>query len=492
MISAAALSLALVTQDAAPLRASASDSAPTQAQLWPGDALEVRGEHLGWLQVWDHRRERPGYIRATQVRTIGTEPGAASELLAVVHFVRDTPGAESLGIAYTAAYLKAAPAGQVNPEAWEALGQMADRLAQRASSRSAVGLAQAGITAVPAGGVDARLSGHLDGVRAYGVRFTSIEQDGSVRLCYDGEAYQRLLSHAQASASQRARALLGLTRQECLAPELSLSEREARHQARATALDSLSTSDWVALPETLRHQLRLRRAGIWAELAFAQARRAVSPQAAGQRALQEFAATQRNELSEDDQAAYKEAAIRVGASRWAAESVPPAAALAARPVLITRPGEPGQTCVLLVDAQHGPRVPLLQRCTYGVPWLASAQPNVQGTAIALAVQALPTWRELWLMRQTATGWTLEVMPPAAGNVLGSDMGYVEFAGWVPEAEPKVLLARETRSDGRYQRRFEVVRQDTLSVDKQASTPDLLASFKRWSDPSWRKQSVALR
>ena len=78
MIAAAALSLALVTHDAAPLRAAANDNAPTQAQLWPGDALEVRGERLGWLQVWDHRRERPGYIRGSHVRPISTDAAKAS------------------------------------------------------------------------------------------------------------------------------------------------------------------------------------------------------------------------------------------------------------------------------------------------------------------------------------------------------------------------------------------------------------------------------
>ncbi|TDM09519.1 MAG: hypothetical protein C4K60_09775 [Ideonella sp. MAG2] len=492
MIAAAALSLALVTQDAAPLRAAANDNAPTQAQLWPGDALEVRGERLGWLQVWDHRRERPGYIRATHVRPISTEAARAPELLSVLRFVRDTPGAESLGIAYAAAYLKAVPATQLNPEALDALGHMAERLAQRASSRHAVALAQAGITAAPTGGVDSRLSGHLDGVRAYGVSFQSFEQDGSVRLCYDGEAFQRLLAHPQATPEQKGRALLGLTRHDCVAPTLTLSEREAHTQRRAALLDSLDASEWAALPEQMRNQLRLRRAGVWAELAHSQARRGQAAQAAGQRALQELAAILKTELSDDDQAAYKEAAIRVGASRWAAEAAMPAAALSARPSLMTQAGEPGQTCVLLVDAQHGPQAPLLKRCTWGVPWLASAKVNVRGDAVALAVQPLPAWRELWLMKKTESGWAVEVMPPASGNVLGSDLGYVEFAGWVPETEPKLLLARESRSEGRFTRRFEVAQQDTLTVDKQASTPELLTGFKRWAEPAWRKQTVALR
>ena len=44
------------------------DSAAQQAVLWQGDALEVRGERFGYLQVYDHRRERAGYVLASQVR----------------------------------------------------------------------------------------------------------------------------------------------------------------------------------------------------------------------------------------------------------------------------------------------------------------------------------------------------------------------------------------------------------------------------------------
>jgi len=101
--------LAIVTQNQASLRAAPKDSAAQQAVLWQGDALEIRGQKLDYLQVYDHRRERVGYIKATQVRTTSLSAAEAPELLSVVRFVRDTPGAEALGINYAAAYLKAVP-----------------------------------------------------------------------------------------------------------------------------------------------------------------------------------------------------------------------------------------------------------------------------------------------------------------------------------------------------------------------------------------------
>ncbi|HEY0095516.1 MAG TPA: hypothetical protein VGB96_14390, partial [Archangium sp.] len=121
--------IALVVQDQAPLRAAPQDSAPRQATLWQGEWLEVRGERQGFLQVYDHRRERPGYVREHQVRIIRLEEASVPRLQAVVEFLKDTSGSEALGIGYAAALLRAAPASQVGPELFDALGTAADRLA---------------------------------------------------------------------------------------------------------------------------------------------------------------------------------------------------------------------------------------------------------------------------------------------------------------------------------------------------------------------------
>ncbi|MCD2341019.1 hypothetical protein LRH25_11760 [Ideonella azotifigens] len=488
--------LAIVSLDNTSLRAGPKDSALQQAQLWQGDLLEVRGEKLDYLQVYDHRRERAGYVRASSVRRIGTTEADAPELLAVLRFVRDTPAAEALGVAYAAAYLQAVPAKQLKAEPFDALGTLAERLARRASARNA------------ANTTDNKLAAHLEGVASYGVKIASFEQDGQVQLCYDGEAFRRVLAMPGATPAQRARAALALTREDCIDPALTATAREALDRWRGDVLNRLTPADWTALPEQTRNRLRMRSAGVWATLAFQQARRGDASQAAGQRALDTLAGVVKTELSDDDQLDYQEAAIRVGASRWAAEPpLPPIAVATAndRPQLSTKPGRTGETCVLLTDARHDATHPLLRRCSFGVAWLASTSISRDGKAATLAVQPLAGWRELWVMRSSADaegGWTLDVLPPAAGNPLGSDLGYIEAAGWTAEPEPKLLVARETRTDNsaantstlgpRNIRRFEVTRLSNLEVDKSASSPQILAAFQRWQDPQWKRQSVSLR
>jgi hypothetical protein len=59
-------------------------------------------------------------------------------------------------------------------------------------------------------------------------------------------------------------------------------------------------------------------------------------------------------------------------------------------------------------------------------------------------------------------------------------------------QPRLLVAREALDDqGRFVRRFEVLRLDTLAVERWASTPELLTAF-RWQDPGWKQHTVALR
>ena len=130
---AASMGSAIVVQDQASLRSAPRQSAQQQTTLWQGEVLEVRGERMDYLQVWDHKRERGGFIRASEVRRVALTEDEAPALLAVLRFVRDTPGAEALGIGFTAAWLQAAPgpvlAGGQGAQALEALGTLADRLA---------------------------------------------------------------------------------------------------------------------------------------------------------------------------------------------------------------------------------------------------------------------------------------------------------------------------------------------------------------------------
>lgn len=467
--------IALVAQDQTSLRAAPRDSAIQQAVLWQGDSLEIRGEKGDFLQVYDHRRERSGYIRANQVRIQSLQPENAGELLTVLRFLRDAPGHEALGIAYAAAYLKAAPAASIDAEAFDALGTLAERLARRAStSHGKTGKAS-----------DTTVAAHLEIAASYGVTMSSFERDGQVQLCYNGDAYRRVMA-LPASNAQRARAALALTRHDCISPDLPPSER---HHLDAWRADLLQRVDSRDLPAMMKNRLHLRQAGIWAAIAYQRARRGEPSaviQQAGARALDELVVIDKSELADSDAAAYSEAATRVGASRWAAELAPspPAAKLS----LAVEAGQPGETCVHLLDAKHDRKNPLLTRCTYGIVWPASASVNPAGTALALAVQPLETWRELWLFRQTAAGWSVDVIPPSTEGV---GIGAIEFAGWVP-GNADVLAAREVKVEGRYKQSFDLIRLATLETLKSADKPSSLSAFYRWQDPNWKRVTLTLR
>ena len=129
---ALAAALAIVVQDHTPLRSAAQSSATELTTLSQGDVLEVRGEHAGYLQVYNYRRERGGFLRSDTVRSLGLTATDAPELLAVLRFLRESRGSEALGISYGAAYLKAVPAQALTAEPLEAIAHMAERLADAA------------------------------------------------------------------------------------------------------------------------------------------------------------------------------------------------------------------------------------------------------------------------------------------------------------------------------------------------------------------------
>ncbi|HET7198270.1 MAG TPA: hypothetical protein VFI86_06360 [Burkholderiales bacterium] len=241
-----------------------------------------------------------------------------------------------------------------------------------------------------------------------------------------------------ASDEQRARAALALTDPDCQSSELAPLERRDADERRAQVLDAMNEA---ALPGTLRNRVLARRAALWASLAWQRARLGADAHAAAERALLSLEAIDKAQLAEGDRRAYREAALRVHASRWALAGAPSPVPEKA-PHVVTVPGEDGRTCVLLVDSRNGMARPLAKRCTYALVWSASAALNKQGTALALAVQPTDAWRELWVFRKTKVGWQVRIVPPAA---VDPRVGYAEFAGWARDG--RMRIAREAIADG---------------------------------------------
>ena len=466
MILALTATIAIVVSDHTSLRAAPRSTVTELTALSQGDVVEIRGERAGYLKVYDYHRERGGYLRNDSVRPVALTEAAAPELLAVLRFLRDTPGSETLGISYGAAYLKAAPARALTAEPFDAIAAMAERLGDEASGSSSR---------------STNAAAHLEVVEQFGIRMSSFERNGRMQVCYDGELFRRVLTIPDASAEVRAHAALGLTRPDCIDPALGPAPRAAIDDERSRLLDDIKDADLAPL---MRTRLHIRRAGVWSSIAYEQARRGEPSGTAAGRALAELLAADPNELGEDARSEYLDAVLRTGAVRWAAAMPSPQPGAL---TLSTAPGDPGQTCVTLADAERPRAAPLVRRCTYGIVWMASSHAIPQGPALVLAVQPLESWRELWVFHQDAGNWTVDVLSPGLDD---PEEGYVDYAGFAPGTK-RLLIAREVKEHGRFRRRFEERRLNDLALVREASSPELLRDFGRWQDLAWRRDTLAL-
>jgi hypothetical protein len=460
---AVALVAAVIAGDHVVLRASPSRTAAQQAVLWRGDWLEVRGEQRGWLKVYDHRHERPGWVARPSARTVELDEPAAPALRAVVEFLRDAPGSESLGIAYAGLYMKVAPRGGIDASLLVSLGTLADRLAHRASSEAA----------------DGHAAQQLEVAQSWGIGFTSVERSDGIRTCYDGAAFRQALALAP-SGGDLATAVLGLTDAACEPQTLGATERRVRDQ---TALDLLGRVDPTRVPGPIGNRIRIRRAVLGARLAWALGRG--GDPAAGkvaEAAVSAFARVDKPELADDDVADYEAAALEVAASRWAAGA--PAAPRKDDPRLVLTPGEPGETCVALAERTDASP----PHCTHGQVWASSFRVAPDHAAAALAIEPLPGWLELWMFRRAAGGWTLDVLAPATD---GPDLGYVELAGWSGDAA-RAVIVREAREAGAIHRTYQVLELTSLAVEHQSSRLADLGPGRAWLTPEWRGRTLALR
>jgi hypothetical protein len=456
---AVALVAAVIAGDRVVLRASPSRTAAQQAVLWRGDWLEVRGEQRGWLKVYDHRHERPGWVARPVARTIELDAPAAPALRAVVEFLRDTPGSESLGIAYAGLYMRVAPRGGIDAPLLVALGTMADRLAHRASSETA----------------DGHAAQQLEVAQSWGLGFASVERPDGIRTCYDGAAFRQALALAPAAA-ELATAVLGLTDPACEPQALGATERRVRDEA---ALDLLGRVDPTRAPGPIGNRVRIRRAILGARLAWALGRGG-DPTAGkiAEAAVSAFARVDKPELADDDVADHEAAALEIAASRWAAGVAAPVRK--GDPGLVLTPGRPGETCIAIADSPP--------RCTYGQVWASSLRVAPDHGAAVLAIEPLPGWLELWLFRRAAGTWTLDVLAPATE---GPDLGYVELAGWSGDSA-RAVIVREARQGGAIRRTYQVIKLDSLAVEHQSARLADLGPGRAWLTPEWRGRTLALR
>ena len=358
----------LVTRDKVALRAAPRESAASQTLLWRGEALEIRGVRGDFLQVWDHHRERGGYVRATQLMRVAGDAAESPQLLALLGFVSEQPGAEPLGLALAAATVQAMPAAELQgtqgAAVLDAIGRQAERLAERATT----GAGRAD---------DPLLTAHLDVARRHGVQLITREQGGRMSICYDGDAWRRLLAMPAASAEQKARAALALTRADCLEQPARIADLEALDEGLA---DLLTRADAPTLALHWKARLATRQAEVLSRIAFARAQRgdATQARAAAQRAIDAIGRVEKSELVDDDLNRFHAAAVRVNAVRWAAA---PAVATAGRLAITTRRADDGQTCAALRDTRAKSDAPVLaERCSWGQVWAASAAPRSRAAA----------------------------------------------------------------------------------------------------------------
>jgi hypothetical protein len=469
-LAALAVTVALVVQAQASLRAAAHENAPRQTLLALGDWLEVRGEQQGYLQVYDHRRERPGYVRPAAVRSYVVDETSLPKLGALVDYLKDAPGEESLGIGYVALYLHAAPPQGITADVFDALGTMAERLGRRASERVAKG-------------GEASIASELEVAESYGVHFVSFEREGATRVCYDGEAFRRELALG-ASGRARIRAALGLTDPNCLNPALGSTAALTLAKSWGSILDGVDLGAMgQEAPPFERARVRLRRSIVQSELSYFAARSAdwaLAKQSA-EAAKHELDLADRSVLADEDRPAYDEAAIRAATVRWAVETPPRPDASSGIDVEIA-PGLPGQTCVRL-KKRAAREAPPFEHCTYGVVWPSSLAFAPHDAAVAMIVEPLDGWSELLVVHPSAEGWQVDTATPGA---IDPELGYVELSGFSPDGA-HLLVVRDFRASGPLgsphtlapwiRKTFQILATRDLRVEKEASS---LAGLPAWN------------
>lgn len=459
----------LVVVDQVALRAAPRDTAPLHLPLWRGEAVQLRGTSGDWVQVWDPQRERGGFVRAAQLMPLRAGPELVPELAAQLRLLRQMPGTEALGIGLAAALIERAPApwlaSPAGAEMLDTLVLLNDRLAQRVQSATAAQQSTA--------------AAHAQVAQRYGFALRAVPRaDGGLQPCAALQPAELLRGHPAATAAQQARAALSLTRGECLPADALPSQRRALLEQQAAWLEGLPHT---ALAPVDRNRLLLRRASVLASLAFV--RRDGSQRATATEAFAAWSQLIALELTPEDAPAVRDTALRLSPARWLLLPAVDAVQLG-RFAMRLEDGGPGETCLVVnLAAGNGEQ----RRCSHGLIHLASARLAPDGSVVALNVQPLDGWTELW--RLDADGH-LEVLPPSSET---PGLGAVEWAGWSASKNgAQMLVAREADAGGRTLRRFEVYTSDLMRPTRWAGEPGVLAAFQRSADAGWRSTSTIAR
>ena len=370
-------------------------------------------------------------------------------------------------------------------------------------------------------GSDAILAGQVGVAESYGVVFRRVDEGERTAVCYDGDAFGRVLSLQTADVELRAAAALALSNRGCAEPSASPAVRRAVNDARLALLAEAdpARADFARLSRLTAHRLRLRRSEALADRAHDEAVQGNGERATGAatEALRLLALVDRRELAPEDRSAYEDANIRAAAVRWLAETSEPAPRRSSVHVDVVA-GRPGETCVRVAagaspttgqavatraipngaGAAAGAAVPLAERCTFGVVFPTSLRIAPGGRTVAIVAAPVAGWSELWLFRAGGGGeaWRASVVPPSTGQP-GRDVGFAEPAGFSPDGA-RVLVARafHVRKGGgdgdTLSRRFEVLAPGAETVERWAASADKLGAFQRWASPAWRKTTLAVR
>jgi hypothetical protein len=95
---------------------------------------------------------------------------------------------------------------------------------------------------------------------------------------------------------------------------------------------------------------------------------------------------------------------------------------------------------------------------------------------------------MWIFHKSGGNWTVRILPPAA---VQPNVGYAEFAGWVPGG---TQVSGGARSDRRWALPSKL-RADApgyAAALRQSAIRATLGEFQRWQDPAWKRETLAMR